>query len=37
MKRMLKGKRLVIVHSLEIDELGETGLLSLLRLFLNNF
>ena len=30
MKRMLKGKRLVIVHSLEIDELGETGLLSLL-------
>jgi hypothetical protein len=30
MKKTLNGKKLIIVHSLEIDELGETGLLSLI-------
>lgn len=29
LRKQLKGKQLVIVHSLEIDELGETGLLPL--------
>jgi hypothetical protein len=30
LKKQLKGKQLVIIHSLEIDELGETGLLPLI-------